>query len=359
MAQWVLATVLGVVWAISLLYSEWIQFWLRPPSCSTWPDESVQVSVRVKFQLNVPVLGVVWTISLLYSECIQFWLRPPSCSTWPDESVQEEWWETSGLLTTNRFEVLLVAGCSIQVEGQYIPPKEYKTIAVISSPKLLPSTALHAQFITARLRNDLYLRRAFRASVLRFSPSLVVTLGDLFQSGADATYPLFRAEASRYHHESLGVGAGRAVVGSWHLGEGGVNVHMRTDLAQVAGERDVGFSSTQRKQHELAVRFERYVGALNFHDKVGAVKVVGVNGLAMDGHRQRNNSTKQLEEFLQSLPDHGEMMCYTPSSHRQRNNSTKQLEEFLQSLPDHGMMNFLKVGMVGGSGLPVQQQHTV
>ncbi|CAI7815454.1 unnamed protein product, partial [Closterium sp. NIES-54] len=95
--------------------------------------------------------------------------------------------------------------------------------------------------------------------------------------------------------------------GRWHLGEGGVNVHMRTDLAQVAGERDVGFSSTQRKQHELAVRFERYVGALNFHDKVGVVRVVGVNGLAMDGHRQRNNSTKQLEEFLQSLPDHGEM----------------------------------------------------
>ncbi|CAI7766897.1 unnamed protein product, partial [Closterium sp. NIES-54] len=123
MAQWVLATVLGVVWAISLLYSEWIQFWLRPPSCSTWPDEGVQ--------------------------------------------------------------------------GQYTPPKEYKTIAVINSPKLLPSTALHAQFITARLRNDLYLRRAFRASVLRFSPSLVVTLGDLFQSGADATYPLYQDAISR------------------------------------------------------------------------------------------------------------------------------------------------------------------
>ncbi|CAI7918707.1 unnamed protein product [Closterium sp. NIES-53] len=55
----------------------------------------------------------------------------------------------------------------------------------------------------------------------------------------------------------------------------------------------------------MAVRFERYVGALNFHDKVGVVRVVGVNGLAMDGHRQHNNSTKQLEEFLQSLPDHG------------------------------------------------------
>ncbi|CAI5471434.1 unnamed protein product [Closterium sp. Yama58-4] len=289
------------------------------------------------------VLGVVWTISLLYSEWIQFWLRPPSCSTWPDENVQ----------------------------GQYIPPREYKTIAVINSPKLLPSTALHAQFITARLRNDLYLRRAFRASVLRFSPSLVVTLGDLFQSGADATYPLFRAEASRYHHvfqthdpfldphtwerrrrqqmerergrekeredraereSKNGQGGanegaqrvaspGRSVWewvqgglwwGRWHPGEGGVNVHMRTDLAQVAGERDVGFSSTQRKQHELAVRFERYVGALSFHDKVGAVRVVGVNGLAMDGHRQHNNSTKQLEEFLQSLPEHGAQVSSLP-----------------------------------------------
>ncbi|CAI5528310.1 unnamed protein product [Closterium sp. Naga37s-1] len=341
---WVLATVLGVVWAISLLYSEWIQFWLRPPSCSTWPDESGQVSIQVNVQVNILVLGVVWG-------------GQPAA--------------------LQRVDSILASAAQL-LYGQYIPPKEYKTIAVINSPKLLPSTALHAQFITARLRNDLYLRRAFRASVLRFSPSLVVTLGDLVQSGADATYPLFRAEASRYHHvfqthdpfldphtwerrrrqqmerergrekeredreererergkESKsgqgganeggqrGVALGRSVWewvqgglwwGRWQLGEGeGVNVHMRTDLAQVAGERDVGYSSTQRKQHELAVRFERYVGALNFHDKVGAVRVVGVNGLAMDGHRQRNNSTKQLEEFLQSLPDHGAQVSSLP-----------------------------------------------
>ncbi|CAI7932896.1 unnamed protein product, partial [Closterium sp. NIES-54] len=270
--------------------------------------------------------------------------------------------------------------------------------------------------------------------------------------------------------------------GRWHLGEGGVNVHMRTDLAQVAGERDVGFSSTQRKQHEvgvrggrggspsssapplprllffpvpplplplphlpsfhqLAVRFERYVGALKFHNKVGAVRVVVVGGGGertafilisspsppLTPHSSFHQLAVRFEPYVGALIFHDEVgvvrvvggteratpQCLTllflpllplsvstsssvstlsacflarpPSSHqlavrferyvgalnfhdkvgvvrvvgvnglamdghRQRNNSTKQLEEFLQSLPDHGEMHFLEAGVVVGGG---------
>jgi hypothetical protein len=105
------------------------------------------------------VMGCMWVASLLYGEVFIYWLPVWTCP-WPSLNVN-------------------------QVQDS---PKSPIRVLVIADPQITDRTSYGmkpgslALWLT-QFYSDIYMRRAFRTSVLGLEPEQIVFLGDLFDGG--------------------------------------------------------------------------------------------------------------------------------------------------------------------------------
>lgn len=113
------------------------------------------------------LLCILWAVSLLYGEMLTFWVPSIWSCSWPP------------LLRSTSLS-------SSAMEAQH--PGNYVKIAVVADPQLMDKTSLGlppkslaleiSQFYT-----DLFMRRAFLASILPLKPDAILFLGDYFDGG--------------------------------------------------------------------------------------------------------------------------------------------------------------------------------
>uniref|UniRef100_A0A2P2LT47 Uncharacterized protein C630.12 n=1 Tax=Rhizophora mucronata TaxID=61149 RepID=A0A2P2LT47_RHIMU len=130
----------------------------------------------------------VWMVTLLYGEMFAYWVPSLWACSWPHHHHHRSRYSIS----------------SSETNGAMYP-RDYKKVAVLTDPQLMDSTSLHlpskslaleiAQFYT-----DLYMRRAFFASILPFRPDVIVFLGDYFDGGPYLSDEEWQESLQRFRH---------------------------------------------------------------------------------------------------------------------------------------------------------------
>lgn len=192
-------------------------------------------------------LCLTWTITLLYGEMFAFWIPTLRSCTWPSSSSMDG------------------------VDG-------YDKVAVITDPQIMDKTSLHlppkslalevAQFFT-----DLYMRRAFFASILPFKPDVILFLGDHFDGGPYLSDEEWQESLNRFKH-IFGLKSQDRFRD--------IRVHF------LPGNHDNGYAALLSHKPEIVRRYEKEFGKRNYRFTVGKVEFIVVDAQTLDGHPEGN-----------------------------------------------------------------------
>lgn len=192
-------------------------------------------------------LCLTWTITLLYGEMFAFWIPTLRSCSWPSSSSMDG------------------------VDG-------YDKVAVITDPQIMDKTSLHlppkslalevAQFFT-----DLYMRRAFFASILPFKPDVILFLGDHFDGGPYLSDEEWQESLNRFKH-IFGLKSQERFRD--------IRVHF------LPGNHDNGYAALLSHKPEIVRRYEKEFGKRNYRFTVGKVEFIVVDAQTLDGYPEGN-----------------------------------------------------------------------
>ncbi|GAY51131.1 hypothetical protein CUMW_131970 [Citrus unshiu] len=192
-------------------------------------------------------LCLTWTITLLYGEMFAFWIPTLRSCSWPSSSSMDG------------------------VDG-------YDKVAVITDPQIMDKTSLHlppkslalevAQFFT-----DLYMRRAFFASILPFKPDVILFLGDHFDGGPYLSDEEWQESLNRFKH-IFGLKSQARFRD--------IRVHF------LPGNHDNGYAALLSHKPEIVRRYEKEFGKRNYRFTVGKVEFIVVDAQTLDGYPEGN-----------------------------------------------------------------------
>ncbi|KAL9460544.1 hypothetical protein AB3S75_003697 [Citrus x aurantiifolia] len=192
-------------------------------------------------------LCLTWTITLLYGEMFAFWIPTLRSCSWPSSSWMDG------------------------VDG-------YDKVAVIADPQIMDKTSLHlppkslalevAQFFT-----DLYMRRAFFASILPFKPDVILFLGDHFDGGPYLSDEEWQESLNRFKH-IFGLKSQERFRD--------IRVHF------LPGNHDNGYAALLSHKPEIIRRYEKEFGKRNYRFTVGKVEFIVVDAQTLDGYPEGN-----------------------------------------------------------------------
>lgn len=167
---------------------------------------------------------------------------------------------------------------------------EYVKVAVITDPQLMDKTtrglapksfALEiSQFYT-----DLFMRRAFLASILPFNPDVILFLGDYFDGGPILSNEEWQESLNRFKH-------------IFDLNTKRRNTNIQ--LYYLPGNHDVGYASFHSYRPEVFDRYEKYFGTRNFRFTVGKVEFIALDAQTLDGHRHKS-TTSASWDFVKNV----------------------------------------------------------
>uniref|UniRef100_A0A5B7B5Z3 Calcineurin-like phosphoesterase domain-containing protein n=1 Tax=Davidia involucrata TaxID=16924 RepID=A0A5B7B5Z3_DAVIN len=214
-------------------------------------------------------LCVVWAASLLYGEMFAFWVPSLWACSWPHLSRSS----TTPSSTMNGVEY----------------PDDYVKVAVVTDPQLMDKTSLHlapkslaleiAQFYT-----DLFMRRAFMASVLPFKPDVILFLGDYFDGGPYLSDEEWQESLSRFKRDfDLNI-----------LESTNIQVHY------LPGNHDIGYAALVSRMPKVIRRYEDEFGTRNYRFTIGKVDFIAVDAQTLDGHSQ-GNQTSATWNFIKNV----------------------------------------------------------
>ncbi|XP_059645690.1 uncharacterized protein C630.12 [Cornus florida] len=221
-------------------------------------------------------LCIVWAVSLLYGEMLSFWVPSLWACSWP--------------------HLLRSSTTPSKINGvQY--PSDYVKVAVLTDPQLMDKTSLHlapkslaleiAQFYT-----DLFMRRAFMASVLPFKPDVILFLGDYFDGGPVLSDEEWQESLSRF----------KRIFDLTMLENANIPVYY------LPGNHDIGYGSLQSHMPRVTRRYEKEFHARNYKFKVGKVDFIAIDAQTLDGPSQDSltsatwNFVKNVSKDINSTP---------------------------------------------------------
>ncbi|MCO5607818.1 hypothetical protein L7F22_062019 [Adiantum nelumboides] len=193
------------------------------------------------------VLACVWAGSLFYGEVLSFWVPAWTCS-WPSLSTDPK---ADG--TTNAVKVVVIA--DPQLTDRTTHGMEPDSFALKAT-----------QFYS-----DIYMRRAFRTTVLSLKPDEIIFLGDYFDGGPSLSETEFNASFDRFWHifdQSRRGVRSRSTTVPYHF---------------LYGNHDLGYAGVQSQRPELVERYTRAFGPIEHMDKIGAVNFVFADAQSLDG----------------------------------------------------------------------------
>ncbi|KAL2623493.1 hypothetical protein R1flu_003698 [Riccia fluitans] len=202
------------------------------------------MGLRSQYMVTIFVAGL-WAISLLYGEMFAFWVPLFSC-TWP--ALKDG--STAGNTHVKSIK-----------------------IALIPDPQITHKDAGGASVTNMKFSefySDIYMRRAFRSSVLEMYPDRVIILGDLLEGGSLLSDPEWEALHRRFEHvfdQSQRVSQGLE----------------RVPVDYLPGIQDLGSVDVQSKVPEIRSRNEAAFGALEYSINVGGAEFLFTNPRAFDG----------------------------------------------------------------------------
>ncbi|KAA8541560.1 hypothetical protein F0562_022712 [Nyssa sinensis] len=214
-------------------------------------------------------LCVLWAASLLYGEMFAFWVPPLWTCSWPHLSRSS----TTSSSPMNGVEY----------------PGDYVKVAVVTDPQMMDKTSLHlapkslaleiAQFYT-----DLFMRRAFMASVLPFKPNVILFLGDYFDGGFILSDEEWQESLSRFKR-----------IFDLNMLEG-ANIQ----VYYIPGNHDIGYAAFLSRTPEAIRRYEDEFGTRNYRFTVGKVDFIAIDAQALDGHSQ-GSQTSATWNFIKNV----------------------------------------------------------
>lgn len=216
-------------------------------------------------------LSCLWVISLFYGEVLSFWIPAWTCP-WPSLSTDPKA-DTTG--------------------------KAVK-VAVIADPQLTDRTTHGMQPNSFALKatqfySDLYMRRAFRITVLALQPDEIVFLGDYCDGGPSLSEDEFKESLKRF----------------WHIFDQSrriVKRRSRLPYHYLFGNHDLGYAGLQSERPEIADRYRKEFGSLEHVDRIGAVDFVFVESQSLDGiiGDSRTKSAWAFVENTSSAEEHSQ-----------------------------------------------------
>lgn len=195
------------------------------------------------------VLCVLWAATLLYGEMFAFW--------WPSLSSSCSW---------PRPHPSTTAGVG------YEP--EYIKIAVLADPQIMDRTShgLAPKSLALEILQfytDLFMRRAFLASIMPFEPDVVLFLGDYFDGGPILSNEEWQESLSRFKH-------------IFYLNTHGRNKNVK--VYYLPGNHDIGYASLHSRKPEVVRRYEKVFGERNYQFVAGKVQFIAIDAQSIDGH---------------------------------------------------------------------------
>ncbi|KAK0595882.1 hypothetical protein LWI29_010854 [Acer saccharum] len=217
------------------------------------------------------VLCLTWIVTLLYGEMFAFWIPSLLSCSWPSPSSSSTATDGAG---------------------------DYVKVAVLADPQLMDITSLHlppkslaleiAQFYT-----DLFMRRAFFASILPFKPDVILFLGDQFDGGPYLSDEEWQESLSRFQHI---------------FGLKNKRRYKDIQVYYMPGNHDIGYSSLHAHKPEVVRRYEKEFGMGNYRFTGGKVEFIAIDALTIDGNQDGNLTSatwdfiKNVSVDVQSLP---------------------------------------------------------
>ncbi|KAL5579428.1 hypothetical protein UlMin_011870 [Ulmus minor] len=207
-------------------------------------------------------LCVIWAVTLLYGEMVAYWLPSFSTCSWPH------------LHSPNS-----------KVDGL-----RYAKIAVIADPQLMDKTSLplapkSLALEVVQFYTDLYMRRAFLASILPHKPDVILFLGDHFDGGPFLSDEEWQESLSRFNH-------------IFALDKQGK--HRDIQVYYLSGNHDIGYEFTHSRRPEVVNRYEKAFGPRNYRFTAGKVEFVAIDAQTLDAHRQENLASSTWE-FVKNI----------------------------------------------------------
>lgn len=163
-------------------------------------------------------------------------------------------------------------------------PTDYVKVAVLTDPQLMDKTSLDlapkslaleiAQFFA-----DLFMRRAFFASIMPFKPDVILFLGDYFDGGPYLSNEEWQESLSRIKHIF------------------GLNAQGRYSDIQVyylPGNHDIGYASLHYQRPEVIKRYEKEFGMRNYQFTVGKVDFIAIDAQTLDGKQGSGRTQEDL-----------------------------------------------------------------
>ncbi|KAH7436757.1 hypothetical protein KP509_05G034900 [Ceratopteris richardii] len=193
-------------------------------------------------------LACVWVGSLLYGEVLSFWVSAWTCP-WPALSKHSR----------------------ADTGGNFVK------VAVIADPQLTDRTTHGMKPGSFALKatqfySDIFMRRAFRRTVLPLYPDHIIFLGDYFDGGPSLSETEFNASLDRF----------------WHIFDqsrrGLKSSARRVPYHYLFGNHDLGYAGLQTERPELLQRYINAFGPIEHMDKIGALNFVFVDSQSLDGH---------------------------------------------------------------------------
>ncbi|KAJ8768187.1 hypothetical protein K2173_021127 [Erythroxylum novogranatense] len=228
--------------------------------------------MKQAYKLTLVLCGV-WIFSLLYGEMFAYWLPSLYSCSWPH------------LLPSSK-------------ENGFMHSNKYVKVAVLADPQLMDKTSLplppkSLSLELVQFYTDLYMRRAFFASILPFKPDVIVFLGDYFDGGPYLNDEEWKESLERFRH-SFGLDSGGKIAD--------IPVYF------IPGNHDIGYESVYSHLPQIMQRYEKEFGVRNYRFTVGKVEFVAIDAQTLDGNRQGTFSSvtwdfiKNVSSDTQSIP---------------------------------------------------------
>ncbi|XP_054781516.1 uncharacterized protein C630.12 [Prosopis cineraria] len=167
---------------------------------------------------------------------------------------------------------------------------DYLKVAVIADPQLMDKTSLRLPpeslaLQIAEFYTDLYMQRAFFASVLPFKPDVMLFLGDYFDGGPYLTDEEWKKSFSRFRH-------------IFGLNEQGRYAEMQ--VYYIPGNHDIGYEYDHAQRPEVIRRYEETFGIRNYRFTIGKVDFIAIDAQTVDGHPKKH-LVSEAWEFMRNV----------------------------------------------------------
>lgn len=163
-------------------------------------------------------------------------------------------------------------------------------VAVLADPQIMDKTShgLAPKSVALEISQfytDLFMRRAFLASVMPFKPDMILFLGDYFDGGPILSDEEWQESFSRFKH-------------IFYLD----TRERQTDIQvyYIPGNHDIGYAYLCPHKPEVCRRYEKEFGARNYRFTVGKVDFITIDAQVIDGN-PKGDLTSACWDFVKNV----------------------------------------------------------